>query len=310
MTSKKLTAVGLVIVMTLAAASLWALKYSRADGQSATPTSGPSASATASPAPSPTPTCSAPIPFTDGFNLALEKLTAQSTRMLIDEASLRALGEEIDGALAQARSIEPQVQAIHVFPENETGLLVLGLEGVLKDVVSQQLSPGQTVTSLVTGNQEFDSLNSQLCLQKASYLFSLNLLNVFLSERLNAPLALDAYRQIDGVASASLSLAVGDGRDIAVQEQGTLWYVVFRDAYGDCPAGCISQTLYYFTVSTDGAREVCEDVALQDPTFRELATTWGAQRLPQTPRGCGDSAPDPPAPPSLPSSLPNTGGRP
>jgi hypothetical protein len=46
--------------------------------------------------------------------------------------------------------------------------------------------------------------------------------------------------------------------------------VVVRDASGDCPSGCLFETLFYFTDGGATAVQVDEADALLDQRFREV----------------------------------------
>ncbi len=63
---------------------------------------------------------------------------------------------------------------------------------------------------------------------------------------------------------------MGDRPNLQAMKNDGRWYVVFRDAWGDCPAGCTGQQLYYFTVSGEQVTRVAASEAASDSTFVEL----------------------------------------
>jgi hypothetical protein len=148
------------------------------------------------------------------------------------------------------------------------------------------------------GHPDFDDLNQQLGLQSLIHPWGGTWVGMCLSLLANLRVAAQEYLAIPAVEYAYPDPLAGDGPDTAVKKEGDNWYVVIRDAYGDCPAGCIGQTLYFFVVGPTALQQVTYAEALADPIFRPLAETWGPQRL-DTPT---------PTPPTNPVELPNTGG--
>jgi hypothetical protein len=66
------------------------------------------------------------------------------------------------------------------------------------------------------------------------------------AEPLNTRLLKEAFEAVAGVEDANLIDFIGDGdRAFYVRETGLY---IFRHGYGDCPAGCINQDLYYYQV--------------------------------------------------------------
>ena len=68
-------------------------------------------------------------------------------------------------------------------------------------------------------------------------------------ERVDVVEATFAYFTIDGVDYARPEWMVGGSPDVdAAKVQGT-WHFVFRNAWGDCPAGCIYSELSFFIIA-------------------------------------------------------------
>lgn len=71
---------------------------------------------------------------------------------------------------------------------------------------------------------------------------------------------------------------LGDGPDIdAVKSQGT-WHVAFRRAWGDCPAGCIFQEIFFFTVKGSDVERIEHAQAMDMIPFVDLLTNTGWSR--------------------------------
>jgi len=70
----------------------------------------------------------------------------------------------------------------------------------------------------------------------------------------------------------------GDGPDIdAVKSQGT-WYVAVRRAWGDCPAGCIFQEIFFFTVTGSDVERIARAQAMDMILFVDLLKNTGWSR--------------------------------
>jgi hypothetical protein len=98
-------------------------------------------------------------------------------------------------------------------------------------------------------------------------------LSLCLDELINPPAAAKEFDEIPIVTYGEPNSRGGDGPDTAIERHGSDWYVVIRDASGDCPAGCITSNLYSFIVGDSGVRRI-EQGALDDPLLKRLAETW------------------------------------
>lgn len=107
-----------------------------------------------------------------------------------------------------------------------------------------------------TGHAAFDSLTGVLGLRAALTYPALGVVVLRLDERANVAAATRAYGAIDGVAYAEPDHALGDGPDIEAAKAGETWHVVVRRAWGDCPAGCIHDDLWFFSVAGERVRRV------------------------------------------------------
>ena len=98
---------------------------------------------------------------------------------------------------------------------------------------------------------------------------------LYLDERANVAAALRAYRAIDGVGYAGPDAMLGDGSDIEAATVEGRWHVVFRRAWGDCPAGCINEELSFFTVADGEAVPIEPAQARGMDAFAALLATRG-----------------------------------
>ena len=143
---------------------------------------------------------------------------------------------------------------VHVREEYRPGRIILGLEGELRDTVVGTWNDENALDPPPTGHAAFDALNAKLGLRAAETLRHGGFAFLDVDERVDVVEATLAYFTIDGVTYARPEWMVGGSPDIdAAKVQGT-WHFVFRNAWGDCPAGCIHSELSFFTVADGEVR--------------------------------------------------------
>jgi hypothetical protein len=69
---------------------------------------------------------------------------------------------------------------------------------------------------------------------------------------LNTCRLIPLYRDLPGVTGATRNSLSGDSATIFPRETGSGRTYVFREAWGDCPAGCINQEYFYFVKGDEG----------------------------------------------------------
>ena len=181
--------------------------------------------------------------------LADRILRREGGGLFLDDERQYALSREVKQALSLVRRAYPAMADVHVREEYRPGRIILGLEGELRDAVIGLWNEENALAPPPTGHAAFDALNAKLGLKAAETLRYGGFAFLDVDERVDVIGAAFAYFTIDGVDYARPEWAVGDGPDIdAAKVQGT-WHVVFRDAWGDCPAGCIHSELSFFTVA-------------------------------------------------------------
>ena len=212
----------------------------------------------------------APIPR-EAATLAHRILEDEYGTLLVDTARRDELAREIGHVLSRIREAYPEVADITVREHYRSGALLVGLEPELFAVVSALLED-QTGTGLLhTGYAEFDSLNEQLGLSEVVQAFPTSrIATLYFSEYLNVPAAATAYATLEGIEFAEPDVYVGDGSDIDAATSEGRWYVVVRRAWGDCPAGCTNEELYFFVVSNTDAERIDLAPAMGSAEFREL----------------------------------------
>ena len=188
--------------------------------------------------------------------LADRILRREGGGLLLDDERQYTLGHEVKQALSLIRRRYPAMADVRVREEYRPGRIILGLEGGLRDTVVGTWNDENALAPPPTGHAAFDALNAKLGLRAAETLRHGGYAFLDVDERVDVVEATLAYFTIDGVAYARPDWAVGDSPDIdAAEVQGT-WHVVFRDAWGDCPAGCIRSELSFFTVADGEVRRI------------------------------------------------------
>lgn len=111
-----------------------------------------------------------------------------------------------------------------------------------------------TYDSILTGKYHaWDSLNSYYRMDSMSFIGMFAHVSMSFEGRLNPIVLIDAYTNLPGLKYIDPGGYVGDWPVLLIYDaNGSLKYF-FRDAWGDCPCGCIYSTLNYFEVVNDSA---------------------------------------------------------
>lgn len=213
----------------------------------------------------------------DAAVLADRLLYSESSDLVLDATRRDQLIQEIGQVLAQIRCAYPEIKDVSARPQPR--VLDLGLESDLMEALSGLPNEDNGLVLAQTGHAEFDALNAALGLagERVRYLDLFGSLLLEPGELVNLEAARRAYEEIPGVRYASIDRLIGDSPDIAVSQLQGTWYVIVRNAWGDCPSGCINREYHYFTVSNgvvsrvDGSQERNQFVI----AFPENAPRWG-----------------------------------
>lgn len=183
--------------------------------------------------------------------LAERILIRTGNRLAFDPSSRDELARELGDVLAAVRTAHPAMAAIAARELARPDSLILGLEPPLAEPVQGMFDESGRAAALRSGSPALDSLNEAAGLRGARLLDASTVLFCF-APVLNVPAAAAAYAELVGISYAEPDAPAGDGPDIEAARVHGTWYLVFRDASGDCPSGCIDEQLFFFTVS-DGA---------------------------------------------------------
>ena len=184
------------------------------------------------------------------------------------------LANRIQEVLDVVRKDLPVAQDIHA-PPTDRWSIGLEFQGPLVDeLLSHKTSPDGHIYVSGTGDQALDDLNQQVNLMMMDVRPRPESHAVFayacIDPLANADRVVDAYDKIPAVKSAGRNGFLGDSPAIEMRERDQTWYVVVREAGGDCLVGCTEEAFHFLRV-TDGVVEtVAESTAASEPLFVHL----------------------------------------
>ena len=207
--------------------------------------------------------------------LADRILRRENDDFLLDARRRRRLFREIERVLARIRDAYPAMAEISVREAHRPGMLLLGLEPDLFEVVFRLFHDARGSAAPRTGHAEFDALNAKLGLRAIRSFSSTGVVAMYFDERVNIDAARRAYRMMEGVRYAEPDARLGDGSDIEAAKSHETWHVVVRNAWGDCPAGCLYEEMSFFTVESDGVERIEPSRAKDMARFAEILARRG-----------------------------------
>ena len=190
--------------------------------------------------------------------------------LIMDDPSLQELGREIDLVLTHIRNRHPRTNEISARQWHRPSVLLLELEGDLLDAVIEHWKNGNVGPLPRIGHAAFDELNARIGLRKAEALPAFSTVIMSFGKLANLRAAREAYAAMEGVRRASFDESLGDGPDIVAVNPGGTWYVAMRNAWGDCPSGCIDSETFFFIVKRGQIKQVERREAENIPRFRAL----------------------------------------
>ncbi len=212
--------------------------------------------------------------------LADRILHRETGDLLLDIDRRQTLAAEIGAVLSAVRSLDPEIEHVFARAAHAPGRLTIGLEQALFREIAPRLADGARLPT--TGFAGFDSLNLVLAPRIENILSFSDVLILCYESHVNIVAAGEAYAAVPGVEYASPDQVIGDGPDVAVRRSNGIWFVAVREAWGDCPSGCLFDRVRFFTVEGGVATRTARESALERPEFQEL--------VPEIRAGRGDAA--------------------
>ena len=235
-----------------------------------------------------------PPSVSDAEALAARILRREGSGSSLDEGVRHELSREIDGVLSLIRDQYPEtadVVARETY-ERRKGV-ILGLDPELLASVSRIAGRGPGPFALRTGHVRFDALNASLGVRAVKVIPLFEDVVFHFDPTVDLAYVASRYAALEQVRSVTLDSLLIDGPDIEVsRSQGkrasyrisryrgddglrTTWYFVFRDAWGDCPSGCISVDLHFFTVQDGDVKGIDPARAMDVPEFAAICENRG-----------------------------------
>ena len=227
-----------------------------------------------------------PVPArSDAEILADRILVWETADFYFDLPQRNRLIGEIEGVLSAIRAAYPPMSQIHAIQWSEPGILTIYPEPDFFEIVKEMLQDKEGQIRFETGNAEFDALNAKLGVQAVilggDFFKSLDL---YFDRGVNLRTASEAYSKVEGVRREVWRKAIqGDSNDIQAFKQGTTWYVVFSNGWGDCPSGCMYRELFCFTVTGTAVAMIPTAQAQTMPPFQGLGDEGDWERHNDTP---------------------------
>lgn len=225
----------------------------------------------------PATTCLPDPPPTDGFTMATDMLKTESDELIISRARRAALAGEIDGVLTMIRQGSHNLEDIHARSHTTSLVHVEPDADLMAKIVELVDSEGSR--PFITGDPDFDLLNARLGLCGVHPLRAIGWSFLYLDSAVNGVIAAELYEATEGILDAYSSELKSDNSFVEAVKQHDTWYVMFRDAWGDCPSGCTDEELFFYSVSNGSVTEVTRSDAFTKPGFQQLI-----ERLPGRPR--------------------------
>ena len=200
----------------------------------------------------------------DAEALALRALYRVSEDLLLDEARLAELANELAGVLSRLKSAYPEFAGFRARRDQPVpGELRVRLQPrfarIVRDVLQDfprvrdlqdfpcEREEGRPI-ALCTGHRLFDGLNEKLGLRKVDLYGDSAVFH--LHERANVAAAARAYSVLEVVQEAKPSKSHLDGADMTAYRagDGDGWMIFIANRWGDCPSGCIEEERFRFEV--------------------------------------------------------------
>lgn len=189
----------------------------------------------------------------DAARLALRHLATTTDLALAPAEIPESLRATLYNALARVHNAQiaarDEVAGIHTFPDPQLRRLYVQLDPTHE--WTQAWQQGERLT----GNAEVDALLERYELDVERYYdWSIGTYVVLVAtgEPLNLKRVARAFAAVAGVLYAQPDAVCCDGSDITAAPVSGGWGLTYHFRWGDCPAGCIEEHWWRFTILADG----------------------------------------------------------
>lgn len=187
-----------------------------------------------------------------------------------------ALVVSLDGILARIRTSWPDMAAITAHPLWQPGRLIVHSDPSLGGRVLRALGERGTLAPFCTGHTGFDALNRAVGLRAVTTFPHLpDMFVVEFDSNLDVPGVAARYEAVDGMIAASPDAPTGDSPGIQVLRSNGEWFLVFREAWGDCPSGCMYSELHFFIADERRVVRILHEKASRMEGFSDILSARG-----------------------------------
>lgn len=184
--------------------------------------------------------------------------------------------EELGSILQRIRTAWPGMAAITARPLWEPGTLILELGPALSGATAEALAGPGLRAPFCTGHVKFDALNRSVGLRAVTAFPHLpDLYRVHFDPNRDVPDVAAQYTALEGVVVAMPDAFVGDGPGIQALRSGSAWFLVFREAWGDCPSGCLFSELYFYGADESRIARIDRRNAMRMDEFSDILSARG-----------------------------------
>lgn len=218
-----------------------------------------------------------PPSLSDAEALAARILRREGSGYSLTDAPGSEVVQQLTDALSAIRGFYPEMANVEA-RETYAGRkgLILGLDPEVFSSVSRVVESGSSPFALRTGYARFDTLNALLGVRAVDVYPRFESVVFHFDPTVDLDHVAMRYSTLTRVIrSVELDALLSDGPDIEVSmSQGSL-YFVFRDAWGDCPSGCLNVDLHFFVVQNGDARRIDPVSAMHIPELAAIRENRG-----------------------------------
>ena len=187
-----------------------------------------------------------------------------------------ALIVSLDGVLARIRTAWPDMAAVTARPLWQPGRLILHSDPSLGGRILRALGERGALAPFCTGHTGFDALNRTVGLRAITTFSQLpDMFVIDFDLDLDVPGVAARYQSLDGMITASPDAPMGDSPGSQVLSSNSEWFLTFREAWGDCPSGCLHSELHFFIADERWVARINHEKASRMEGFADILTARG-----------------------------------
>ena len=187
-----------------------------------------------------------------------------------------ALIASLDRILVRIRTAWPDLAAVTARPLWQPGRLILHSDPSLGGRIVRGLGERGVLAPFCTSHAGFDALNRAVGLRAiATFRHLPDMFVMEFDSDFDVPGVAARYESLDGMITASPDVPTGDGPGIQVSRSNGEWFLVFRQAWGDCPSGCMYSELHFFVADECRVARIHYEKAARMEEFSDILAARG-----------------------------------